>query len=64
MVLALTGSIASKWKSVEETLQWWTNSWKHLLAMMGQLYHWPLRFKGKDLHDYKELDKRARDFWF
>ena len=63
-VLNLTGSIVSKWKLVEETLQWHHNSWKRLLAGTRQLYHWPLRIKGKYLHDYKELDKRARDFGF
>ena len=45
-VLALTGSGASKWKSVEETLQWQTNSWKPLLVTTWRLYQWPIQGQG------------------
>ena len=63
-VLALMGSNAKKWKSVEDTLPWHTNSWKCLLAITRQLYHWPHRKQGNDVHDYRELKERARAFWF
>ena len=61
-VLAITGSNAKKWKSVEDTLPWHTNSWKHLLATTQWLYHWPHRKWGNNIHDYWQLNEKARAF--
>ena len=35
-----------------------------LLEASWQLYHWPHGKRGKNVHDYRELNERARAFWF
>ena len=42
---------------------WRTNSWGRLLAATQQLFHWPQKFKGKDVYDFTVLSKKAQDFW-
>ena len=53
-----------KWKSVEEILQWRTNSWVRLLAETRRLFQWPQKFKGKDVYDFTAINKKVQDFWF
>ena len=47
-----------------DTLLWRTNSWKCLLAITRWLYHWPHRKRDNNIHDYRELNKKTRAFWF